>query len=78
MFPLLETLRALYIGDNDFEMLPGDVENLINLQILVLRDNDLLTVPRELGRLSKLKELHIQGILEKKIEKREGIQEIAW
>lgn len=42
-------------------MLPGDVENLVNLQVLVLRDNDLLTVPRELGRLSKLKELHIQG-----------------
>lgn len=56
-----ETLRALYLGDNDFEMLPGDVENLVNLQILVLRDNDLLTLPREIGRLHKLKELHIQG-----------------
>ena len=42
-------------------MLPGDVENLVNLQILVLRDNDLLTLPREIGRLHKLKELHIQG-----------------
>ena len=57
----LETLRALYLGDNDFEMLPGDVENLVNLQVLVLRDNDLLTIPRELGRLPKLRELHIQG-----------------
>uniref|UniRef100_A0A0K0D8E6 Opticin n=1 Tax=Angiostrongylus cantonensis TaxID=6313 RepID=A0A0K0D8E6_ANGCA len=54
-------LRALYLGDNDFEMLPGDVMNLRNLQILVLRDNDLLTIPREIGHLTNLKELHIQG-----------------
>ncbi|KAJ1355878.1 hypothetical protein KIN20_013444, partial [Parelaphostrongylus tenuis] len=60
-FFFIETLRALYLGDNDFEMLPGDVMNLRNLQILVLRDNDLLTIPREIGHLTNLKELHIQG-----------------
>ncbi|CAD6185925.1 unnamed protein product [Caenorhabditis auriculariae] len=60
-FFFIHTLRALYLGDNDFEMLPGDVENLANLQILALRDNDLLTLPRELGRLTRLRELHIQG-----------------
>ena len=42
-------------------MLPGDVENLTNLQILVLRENDLLTLPKELGKLTRLRELHIQG-----------------
>ncbi|VDM80543.1 unnamed protein product, partial [Strongylus vulgaris] len=55
------TLRALYLGDNDFELLPGDVMNLRNLQILVLRDNDLLAIPREVGHLTNLKELHVQG-----------------
>jgi len=28
---------------------------------LVLRDNDLITLPKEIGDLSRLKELHIQG-----------------
>ncbi|KAJ1362288.1 hypothetical protein KIN20_021800 [Parelaphostrongylus tenuis] len=56
-----KTLRALCLGDKDFEMLPGDVMNLRNLQILILRDNDLLTIPREIGHLTILKKLHIQG-----------------
>lgn len=30
----LETLRALYLGDNDFEYLPADIKNLKNLQIV--------------------------------------------
>lgn len=30
---LIDTLRALYLGDNDFELLPGDVMNLRNLQV---------------------------------------------
>ena len=28
---------------------------------LSLRDNDLLSIPKEVGELTKLKELHIQG-----------------
>ncbi|KAL6727902.1 hypothetical protein Aduo_009740 [Ancylostoma duodenale] len=60
-FFFIDTLRALYLGDNDFELLPGDVMNLRNLQILVLRDNDLLAIPREIGHLHNLKELHVQG-----------------
>ncbi|KAJ1351469.1 hypothetical protein KIN20_007478 [Parelaphostrongylus tenuis] len=36
-------------------MLPGDVMNLRNLQILVLRNNDLLTIPREIGHLTNLR-----------------------
>lgn len=57
----LATLRALYLGDNDFESFPEDVENLKNLQILVLRENDLIDLPRQLASLDKLRELHIQG-----------------
>jgi Leucine-rich repeat (LRR) protein len=29
-----ETLRALYLGDNDFEYLPIEIKNLKNLQIV--------------------------------------------
>ena len=29
-----ETLRALYLGDNDFEVLSPDINNLKNLQIV--------------------------------------------
>lgn len=30
----VETLRALYLGDNDFEFLPPEVGHLKNLQIV--------------------------------------------
>jgi len=29
-----ETLRALYLADNDFETLPADIGKLINLEIV--------------------------------------------
>ncbi|XP_014254773.1 ras suppressor protein 1 [Cimex lectularius] len=60
-FYMLETLRALYLGDNDFEYLHSDIRNLKNLQILVLRDNDLIEIPKEIGELTRLRELHIQA-----------------
>ncbi|XP_044003913.1 ras suppressor protein 1 isoform X1 [Aphidius gifuensis] len=60
-FFMMETLRALYLADNDFEYLPPEVGNLKNLQILVLRENDLIELPREIGDLNRLRELHIQG-----------------
>ncbi|CAH1772717.1 unnamed protein product [Owenia fusiformis] len=60
-FFCLETLRALYMGDNDFETIPKEIKNLKNLQILVLRENDLISLPKEIGELARLRELHIQG-----------------
>lgn len=33
-FFMMETLRALYLGDNDFETVPAEVGNLKNLQIV--------------------------------------------
>ncbi|KAG7336102.1 hypothetical protein KOW79_000795 [Hemibagrus wyckioides] len=60
-FFYLTTLRALYLSDNDFEILPPDIGKLAKLQILSLRDNDLISLPKEIGDLSQLKELHIQG-----------------
>uniref|UniRef100_A0A8C9RJZ6 Ras suppressor protein 1 n=4 Tax=Scleropages formosus TaxID=113540 RepID=A0A8C9RJZ6_SCLFO len=60
-FFYLTTLRALYLSDNDFEILPPDIGKLTKLQILSLRDNDLISLPKEIGDLAQLKELHIQG-----------------
>lgn len=60
-FFMLETLRALYLGDNDFEILPPEIGQLKNLQILVLRDNELIELPKELGELTRLRELHLQA-----------------
>ncbi|XP_029865919.1 ras suppressor protein 1 isoform X5 [Aquila chrysaetos chrysaetos] len=60
-FFYLTTLRALYLSDNDFEILPPDIGKLTKLQILSLRDNDLVSLPKEIGELTQLKELHIQG-----------------
>lgn len=36
------------------------MEILFDLQ-LVLRDNDLIELPKEIGDLTRLRELHIQG-----------------
>lgn len=33
-FKSTETLRALYLGDNDFEYIPAEIGNLKNLQIV--------------------------------------------
>lgn len=33
-FFMLETLRALYLGDNDFETIPSEIGQLKNLQIV--------------------------------------------
>ncbi|NWS44745.1 RSU1 protein, partial [Probosciger aterrimus] len=50
-FFYLTTLRALYLSDNDFEILPPDIGKLTKLQILSLRDNDLISLPKEIGLL---------------------------
>ncbi|XP_061661957.1 ras suppressor protein 1 isoform X4 [Syngnathoides biaculeatus] len=60
-FFYLTTLRALYLSDNDFEILPSDIGKMTKLQILSLRDNDLISLPKDIGELGQLKELHIQG-----------------
>ncbi|WAR06536.1 RSU1-like protein [Mya arenaria] len=57
----LDSLRALYLGDNDFETIPPEIGRLKNLIILVLRENDLVSLPKEIGDLIRLRELLIQG-----------------
>lgn len=60
-FFMLETLRALYLADNEFEYLSPEIGSFKTLQILVLRDNDLIMLPNEIGLLSRLRELHVQN-----------------
>jgi len=60
-FWMMETLRALYLGDNYFENISPELGLLKNLQILVFRNNNISYVPREIGNLTRLRELHIQG-----------------
>lgn len=83
----ISTLRALYVGDNDFETIPPEVSafagfnitdtslllltnifavyhqvsNLKELQILSFRENDVISIPKEIGTLNRLRELHLQG-----------------
>ncbi|XP_044178901.1 ras suppressor protein 1-like [Acropora millepora] len=60
-FSVMKQLRALYLGDNDFETLPDDIGEFRNLQVLVLRDNELIALPKTLGNLTRLRELHLQN-----------------
>ncbi|KAH9423501.1 ras suppressor protein 1-like [Dermatophagoides pteronyssinus] len=60
-FFTLENLRALYLSDNDMEILSGEIGNLKNLQILAIRDNHLISIPEELILLQRLRELLIQN-----------------
>lgn len=34
LYFFVETLRALYLGDNDFEIIPPEINQLKNLQIV--------------------------------------------
>merc|ERR1711994_986599 len=60
-FFMLHTLRALYLSDNDIEILSPKIKNLVNLRILAIRDNELIEVPEEIGYCTSLRELHLQG-----------------
>ena len=56
----IQTLRVLYLSDNDFHFLPMKIKHLEKLEILSLRDNDILYIPDELHMLKSLHELHLQ------------------
>ncbi len=60
-FWIMHSLRALYLSDNDFELLNPDIKNMVNLRILAVRDNELVELPQEIGHLTSLRELHVQG-----------------
>ena len=55
----------MYLSDNDFSYLPMDIQNFERLEILSLRDNDLVAVPEEIEKLTKIHELHLQVRFEK-------------
>jgi Leucine-rich repeat (LRR) protein len=63
-FWMMETLRALYMGDNYFQTISPEIGRLKNLQIFVIRNNvNLSFIPREIGYCTRLRELHVQGNL---------------
>ena len=33
-------------SDNDFEYIPPEIKNMVNLRILALRDNELVEIPQ--------------------------------
>jgi len=41
-FFMIESLRALYLGDNDFERIPAEIGNLKNLQIVIISKQNML------------------------------------
>ena len=47
-FWMMNSLRALYLSDNDFEYLPPEIRHMTNLRILAIRDNELIEVPQVL------------------------------
>ncbi|KAM3187060.1 hypothetical protein ACTXT7_003090 [Hymenolepis weldensis] len=49
----LTFLKSLTLSFNKIQEIPDD--------ILALRDNDLIYLPPEIGKLTRLKEFHIQG-----------------
>jgi len=60
-FWMMETLRALYMGDNFFKSISPEMGRLKNLQILVIRNNEINHIPREIGNMTRLREFHVQG-----------------
>merc|ERR1712080_667138 len=60
-FFIMQTLRALYLSDNDFEQISSDIKKLKNLRILAIRDNELIEIPQEIAEITGLRELHLQG-----------------
>jgi len=50
----------LYLSDNDLTLIPMKIKNFENLEILSLRDNEIVSVPQELEFLHKIHELHLQ------------------
>lgn len=53
-------LRALYMSDNDLEVLPEAIGGLSgSLEVLALRSNDIYKLPAAIGQLSKLRELNL-------------------
>ena len=43
-----------------------DIQNFERLEILSLRDNDLVAIPEEIEKLTKIHELHLQVRIEDK------------
>ncbi|XP_011404741.1 PREDICTED: ras suppressor protein 1-like [Amphimedon queenslandica] len=54
-------LKALFLGDNDLNRFPPNMEKFILLEVLILRDNDIADVPSTIHACQKLSTLQLQG-----------------
>ncbi len=52
-------LKEIILNNNNIHTIPGDIKNLINLEVLNLSNNKITTIPPEMGRLVSLRELYI-------------------
>lgn len=52
-------LTELYLNDTYLEFLPANFGRLVNLRILELRENALITLPKSMNRLESLTRLDI-------------------
>jgi Leucine-rich repeat (LRR) protein len=59
--PLPESLRIVYLGDNELRDVPDALRALRAVEYLGLDDNALTALPGWLGELSSLVELRLQG-----------------
>ena len=39
-------INSFVFSDNDFEYIPPEIKNMVNLRILALRDNELVEIPQ--------------------------------
>ena len=39
-------INSFFFSDNDFEYIPPEIKNMVNLRILALRDNELVEIPQ--------------------------------
>ena len=46
MFWYLDHNQIPSYSDNDFEYIPPEIKNMVNLRILALRDNELVEIPQ--------------------------------
>lgn len=50
----------LNLGTNQIQMLPDDLQWLVNLEVLILSNNQLRRIPRVIGHLKKLRVLDLE------------------
>ena len=64
--PTWKKIITISLQKYGLKSLPSSIENLTNLQVLILRDNFLTTLPKEIGNLKELRQISLMGNREMK------------